>query len=136
MLIDDAAAVLRRLRASNGEIGRATAIAEAPPAPADLSSRGVRRWLATVGRAADDLLALHALREGAEPSWSDSVRAVRERHEPLTRGELAVTGGDLQALGAAGPRIGELLAALLDRVLDDPSLNQRDTLLAVARKML
>jgi tRNA nucleotidyltransferase (CCA-adding enzyme) len=58
------------------------------------------------------------------------------RREPLTRGDLAVTGADLQALGAVGPRIGELLAALLDRVLDDPGLNDRSTLLALARELL
>jgi hypothetical protein len=35
-----------------------------------------------------------------------------------------------------GPRIGELLAALLDRVLDDPGLNDHSTLLALARELL
>jgi hypothetical protein len=89
-----------------------------------------------VGGAADDLLALHALREGAEAPWADAVREVRERRDPLTRGDLAVTGSDLQALGATGRRIGELLAMLLDRVLDDPSLNRRDTLLALAQEMM
>jgi hypothetical protein len=47
-----------------------------------------------------------------------------------------VTGRDLQELGATGPRIGEVLAALLDRVLDDPGLNRRHTLLALAREMM
>jgi tRNA nucleotidyltransferase (CCA-adding enzyme) len=64
------------------------------------------------------------------------VAEIRARGEPLTRGDLAVTGADLQALGASGRRIGELLAALLDRVLDDPSRNDRTTLLALAREML
>jgi len=34
-----------------------------------------------------------------------------------------------------GPRIGRLLAGLLDRVLDDPSLNQREPLIALARRL-
>jgi hypothetical protein len=88
-----------------------------------------------VGRAADDHLALHLLREGAEAPWVEAVHAARERGDPLTRGDLAVTGADLQALGISGRRIGEVLAALLDRVLDDPSLNQRDTLLSLAREL-
>jgi tRNA nucleotidyltransferase (CCA-adding enzyme) len=46
-----------------------------------------------------------------------------------------VSGRDLQALGASGPRIGELLSALLDRVLDDPALNTRDALLDLARRL-
>jgi tRNA nucleotidyltransferase (CCA-adding enzyme) len=135
LLIDDVAAVLRRLRASNAEVGRAAAIAKGPAAPAGTDAPAVRRWLARVGRAADDLLALHALREGAEAPWVEAVHAARERGDPLTRGDLAVTGADLQALGISGRRIGEVLAALLDRVLDDPGLNQRDTLLGLAREL-
>jgi tRNA nucleotidyltransferase (CCA-adding enzyme) len=136
LLVNDAAPVLRRLRASNSEIERAVAVARGPAAPADQDPRAVRRWLAAVGRAADDLLALESLRTGAEPAWGGVVSEIRARHEPLTRGDLAISGADLQALGAAGPRIGELLAALLDRVLDDPGLNDRATLLALARELL
>ena len=136
LLVNDAAPVLRRLRASNSEIERAAAVARGPAAPAGPDPRAVRRWLAAVGRAADDLLALESLRTGAEPAWAGVVSEIRARHEPLTRGDLAISGADLQALGAAGPRIGELLAALLDRVLDDPGLNDRATLLALARELL
>ncbi len=136
LLIDDPAPVLRRLRASNAEISRAQAMAQGPAAPADLDPRAVRRWLATVGGAADDLLALYALRAGTEAPWAGAVQEARERRDPLARGDLAVTGSDLQALGASGPRIGETLTALLDRVLDDPGLNRRDILLGLARELL
>jgi tRNA nucleotidyltransferase (CCA-adding enzyme) len=136
LLIDEAAPVLRRLRASNAGIERAAAMARGPAAPAGTDPRAVRRWLAAAGSAADDLLELHALRAGAPAPWTDAVRQVRERREPLTRGDLAVTGRDLQELGVTGPRIGELLAALLDRVLEDPSLNRREALLALARGMM
>ncbi len=136
VLVDDAAPVLRRLRASNAEVERAAAVSRGPAAPSGGDARSVRRWLAAAGRAADDLLALELLRTGAEAPWARTVGEIRERHEPLTRGDLAVTGADLQALGAAGPRIGELLAALLDRVIDDPSRNVRSTLLALARELL
>jgi tRNA nucleotidyltransferase (CCA-adding enzyme) len=135
LLLGDAAPTLRRLRASNAEIERAAAIARGPEVPAGADARSVRRWLAVTGRAADDLLHLHRLRHGTDEPWAKRVRQVRERRDPLSRADLAVTGADLQALGATGPRIGELLAALLDRVLDDPSLNRRDTLLALAREM-
>lgn len=132
LLIDDPAAVLRRLRASNADIERAAAMARGPGAPAGTDARAVRHWLARVGRAADDLLALHASRTGRPAPWAGEVAAVRERRDPLTRGDLAVTGRDLQGLGFAGPKLGEVLGVLLDRVLDDPALNTRDTLLAIA----
>ncbi len=136
LLLGDAAApMLRRLRASNAEIERAAAMARGPARPAGGDERSVRRWLATVGRAADDLLALEALRTGGAASWAEPAARIRERGDPLARGDLAVSGRDLQAIGASGPRVGELLGALLDRVLDEPALNQRDTLLALAREM-
>jgi len=134
LLLDDAAGVLRRLRASNADIERAAAIARGPAAPAGSDARAVRRWLSTVGRAADDLLTLYALRTGGPAPWAGEVAAIRERRDPLTRGDLAVTGRDLQPLGLAGPRLGEVLGVLLDRVLDDPALNTRETLLAIARE--
>jgi tRNA nucleotidyltransferase (CCA-adding enzyme) len=135
LLTDHAAAVLRRLRASNAEIERAALLARGPAEPAGSTAADVRRWLSAVGRGADDLLELYALREGRDAPWSATVRGVREHGEPLARGDLAVSGTDLQALGASGPRVGELLTTLLDRVLEDPSLNQRDRLLALAREL-
>ena len=135
LLLGDATLALRRLRASNAEIGRAAAMARGPDAPQAEDERAVRRWLADVGRAADDLLRLHQLRHGATPAWAATAARIRERGDPLARGDLAVTGADLQELGATGPRIGKVLGLLLDRVLDDPGLNQRDTLLALARGM-
>lgn len=134
-LTGDGAPALQRLRASNAEASRAAALARGPAAPASGDERAVRRWLSQVGPAADDLLAIHTLGHGAEAPWAPAVAAVRARHDPLSRGDLAVTGRDLQALGASGPQVGGLLAALLDRVLDDPALNRRDILLALAREL-
>jgi tRNA nucleotidyltransferase (CCA-adding enzyme) len=79
---------------------------------------------------------LYRLRRGSEPAWLNTVTAIRKRGDPLTRGELAVTGRDLEALGLGGKRIGETLAKLLDRVLEDPGANTRDRLLALTRETL
>jgi len=128
--------VLRRLKASNVEIERAAAIERGPEQPAQLLPTSVRRWLSQVGSAAPDLAALWRLRTGKEPSWSPIVQQIRERGDPLTRAELAVSGNDVQALGASGPEVGRVLSALLDQVLEEPSRNQRDQLLPLARKLL
>src|SRR5262249_13029940 len=109
LLLDDAARPLRRRRASNADIERAAALARGPAAPTGLDPRSVRRWLAAVGRAADDLLDLYALRYGAPAPWADEVAAIRERRDPLTRADLAVDGRDLQSLGLSGRRIGQVL---------------------------
>jgi tRNA nucleotidyltransferase (CCA-adding enzyme) len=134
LLTTDPAGLLRRLRGSNAEIARAAAVAAGPAEPGRSDEVAVRRWLAVVGDAADDLAALGRLRSGKEPAWLATVTAVRERRDPVTRGDLAVTGRDLEELGLSGKQIGETLASLLDRVLEDPSVNTRDRLLALARE--
>jgi tRNA nucleotidyltransferase (CCA-adding enzyme) len=128
-------AVLRRLKASNAEIARAAGIEKGPEEPQALDQRSVRRWLAAVGPAADDLSALWVLRHGGEaPPWAAAMAEIRRRGDPLTRIDLAISGTDLQQLGIQGPRIGQTLAALLERVLDEPTLNTREFLLAIARE--
>lgn len=136
LITTDPAAGLRRMKASNTETDRATAIVRGPAEPPAADDVSVRRWLSRVGTAADDLLALATLRRGGPPAWEAAVNAIRERGDPLERGRLAVNGADIQALGVSGPRIGEILAALLERVLERPSLNTRERLLALAREML
>ena len=133
-LCRDPAGVLTRLRSSNSRIERAAAASAPPQPPGDAGDdRAVRRWLASAGASADDLLALHRLRTGSDAPWAARVRAIRERGDPLTRGDLAVTGRDLLAAGIPpGPAVGEALERLLERVLDDPALNRKDALLAIA----
>jgi tRNA nucleotidyltransferase (CCA-adding enzyme) len=134
LLSDDPAGLLRRLRASNAEIARAAAMAAGPAEPSGDDEVAVRRWLAAVGGAADDLVALHRLRRGEDPGWLGTVAAIRGRGDPLTRGDLAVSGRDLEAIGLSGRAVGETLAALLDRALEDPAVNTRERLLALARE--
>ena len=134
LLADAPAGMLRRLRGSNAEIARAAAMAGGPHEPPGDDEVAVRRWLAAVGRAADDLVALHRLRHGTDPAWLATVRTVRERGDPLTRGDLAVTGRDLEAIGVRGRSLGATLAVLLDRVLEDPSANTRERLLELAQE--
>ena len=56
----------------------------------------------------------------------------------LDRSKLAVHGDELMAeLGVpAGPHLGRILDALLERVIADPGLNDRATLLLLAEAML
>ncbi|MFL5401931.1 MAG: CCA tRNA nucleotidyltransferase [Gemmatimonadales bacterium] len=135
LLCSRPAAALRRLRASNAEIERATGIERGPASPAGSDERSVRRWLASTGAAADDLMRLWQLQHGGEPPWSPLTQEIRRRGDALTRSELAVSGTEIEALGVSGPAIGQILAHLLERVLDDPTLNSRDALLALARTM-
>jgi len=107
---------------------------------ADATPREARRFLARHG---DELaldLAEHRLadlRAKVVPAEAlDEAERFRallhsERASPHTLSDLAVDGSDLIAAGfAAGPELGRTLDQLLSRVVDDPSLNTRDQLLA------
>ena len=126
--------VMRRFKGSNAEIRRAEAIDRGPARPQSTAPGDVRRWMAVVGEATNDLVTLATWRGLKEDGWIREVAGVTSRGEATSRGELAVNGDDLRTAGvAAGPAIGIALGQLLDAVLEDPALNTREQLLALAR---
>jgi tRNA nucleotidyltransferase (CCA-adding enzyme) len=135
-LSGDPEGTLRRLRCSNAEIERGRRIGEFREAwPAVVTDASVRHWLAEVGAAADDLLAI-ALAEGWGGEVADVAARVRHSHAPLTLADLALRGTDLVKLGVPeGPDIGVVLDALLDLVLEHPELNTREALLHEVTKL-
>jgi tRNA nucleotidyltransferase (CCA-adding enzyme) len=57
----------------------------------------------------------------------------QEWQQPVALADLAVRGDDLMAAGLPeGPAIGAALRKLLAAVVDDPSQNERETLLRLA----
>lgn len=109
---------------------------------------GVRRFIQRVGTdAIDDLFTLREadnLGSGV-PVDAHELGSLRARVDAelaaavvLDRSRLAVRGDDLMAeLGLpAGPRLGRILDELLDRVIAEPKLNDRATLLLLAESML
>jgi tRNA nucleotidyltransferase (CCA-adding enzyme) len=131
-LASDPASLLTRLKCSNKEIERGRGIGEwrdKYPDPKHLPE--VRRWLSGVGEYADDLLALPQVRTASLSPLPKVVASIRAAKDPLTVKDLAVTGDDLLAAGVRpGPEVGETLQRLLAEVLEDPTRNTRDRLLA------
>jgi tRNA nucleotidyltransferase (CCA-adding enzyme) len=131
----DPMAVLQRLKASDQEIGRAVALMAGPHEPEGVGPVATRRWLSAVGDAADDLVALWEARNRAQFSWAGTVREIRERGDPLTRGDLAIGGNELVEMGVtAGPEVGAILEQLLWAVVDEPGLNTREQLVGMVEK--
>lgn len=131
--------ILRRLRVANDHTRAVEVWVQAvsmlpvdPPSGADL-----RRWLASVGapfaQAASQVAA--AARGPRYRGFEPRVRAALARQPVLRVEQLAVRGGDLLALGLDGPRVGSTLRSLLDLVLESPSRNRRDELLAIAHRL-
>lgn len=66
----------------------------------------------------------------------ERVEALRAKDQAFCIKDLAIDGNDLAALGwPRGPVMGKVLAELLEAVLDDPGLNTRPGLLAIAGKL-
>lgn len=108
----------------------------------------VRRFMRRVGE--ENLEVLFALREAdcrsrgplTSQEELDKLDELRERvqreqraQRTLKIGDLEIGGDDVMAeLGIpAGPRVGDLLGALLEKVIDDPTLNRRHVLLELLR---
>lgn len=141
--------VMRRLKSSNADTERVTRLVRHQPDlfPPDAPDAGIRRWLRDVG--ADLVHDLFRLRfalwraqdagQGAVPEdllerWQKAHRVLNS-DPALATTDLAIGGADLKALGIPpGPRYGAILADLLERVTDDPGLNQREPLLEIVRR--
>jgi tRNA nucleotidyltransferase/poly(A) polymerase len=108
----------------------------------------VRRFLKRVGaRHLDNLFALRRaddIGSGADPDDANQL-VFRARLDAelraaaaLDRYALAIDGDDLmRELGLVpGPLLGRMLDGLVERVMDDPALNERATLLLLAQGML
>lgn len=145
-----AAALMTRLRHSNARTDRVARLVRAGlevPDP-DRAPASLRRWLSRHGpERLGDLTRLWAAsarieRRRGRPEAADRVveawRALRRElaaGPPLTEGDLALDGRDLIRMGLRpGPRFGRILEHLLDRVLEDPSRNSRETLESLARE--
>src|SRR5690606_11025805 len=128
--------LLGRLRASNAEVEHVASLVRLQSAlfPPDAPDAGVRRWLQHVEpQRVHDLFRLRIALWRAHPvaggerdlceRWRHA-HAVMLTHPPLTTGALAIDGADLKRVGLRpGPQFGEILRALLERVVEDPSLN-------------
>ena len=117
------------------------------------TAAAVRRFIAKISQDGESLEALDELFDlraadnvgSGLPADAGRLDALRARvAEALAEGvvldrrDLAVDGTDLMAeLGLeAGPRLGRILDAMLERVQADPTLNDRPSLLLLAQGML
>lgn len=117
----------------------------------DWSDSAVRRWVRKVHPSNLDALFALARADIAgkgnakAPMDAAVIEELRSRVEaleataatPTSTQTLAITGKDVMSLGVPqGPGVGRILKDLLEKATDDPSLNERDTLMALARESL
>ena len=111
----------------------------------EVSEAGVRRFLSRVGvEYIDDLMKIREadrIGSGVPKAVPYKLRHLRfmiekVRRDPLSPKMLAIDGSDLMKQGVTpGPRMGMILAILLEDILDDPSHNTKDYLLKKAKEL-
>ncbi len=86
----------------------------------------------TLGKGLDVTAQLAALEE-----LRGRIEAAFVAGSALNASDLAISGGDLLCFfeGGPGPWVGALMRHLLDQVLEDPALNDRERLLALAQEL-
>ena len=111
------------------------------------TDKAIRRFVAKIGK---DLiyklldLRLADNRGGKHPKSIKGVLKMRARVKeelakkpPFGPKDLAVTGHDLMEMGfPEGPKMGKCLKQMVEMVLDDPKLNTKEQLLAIAKQMV
>jgi tRNA nucleotidyltransferase (CCA-adding enzyme) len=142
--------ILRRLKFDNDTIDKVTKIVRYHDQAIELSDRGVRR---AINRMGEDIfpmiLQVRRADVSAQSAYKkeeklqrliyieDIYRGICSRGEAVSLKSLEVTGSDLIALGMQpGRQIGEMLRELLELVLDDPALNQKEKLLAICKEKM
>jgi tRNA nucleotidyltransferase/poly(A) polymerase len=142
-------AILRRLKLPNGLIDEVVHLVRHHMFAYDdsWSDAAVRRFLARVGE--DKVEPLFALRlaDGSGivglPVDPRSLEPFRRRIDTVLAQshafglrDLAIGGAELASIGVPkGPAMGRMLAELLEAVLDDPGLNEKERLVAIARNL-
>ena len=122
---------LKRLKLSNAFYRRAYAAATVPlPAPEE---RAVRLFLRETGNADAAIAAASARGEPEARQVAELSAKISSEGGPVTMRTLAVNGKKLRDAGfPEGKPMGLLLSALLEAVTADPTLNNEQTLLALA----
>ena len=95
----------------------------------EVSEKNSRRLLAKYGELCECAVVLHGSRELLK-----LVKEQRTKNPCLKIADLAVSGGELKELGFEPRRIGEIMAYLLESVIDEPDLNERGALISLARE--
>lgn len=125
--------ICRTLKRSKERRQRAEALAASWQAPLPGSRAEIKRGLCSLCPElwAPSLLARGVLTgENTAPAAALAEDILRKK-EPYRICDLAVGGDDLREHGISGRKTGRALTALLDRVIEAPSLNRRETLLGL-----
>lgn len=140
--------ILKRLKFDNKTIEKVLIIiTEHMSAYNNMKNRTLKKFISRVGvDNLEDLFQLQIADSKGHKKDADfspilkrreEVKKILESGEPFTVSQLKINGNDLITLGfKPGKYIGVILNELLEKVMEKPELNNRDSLLKIAREKL
>lgn len=119
------------LRCDNETKQTVCSLCQAVSEPIPGSRAAIKRFLSRYG---DEIFSLYIplaqVMSGADKTFlTEGYSAAKQNSEPYSIAHLAVGGDELLALGLKGEAVGRTLNRLLDAVIDNPALNERDKLI-------
>lgn len=127
--------VAHALRLSN-EQKRILTLLATPAEDFELSSLSARRFLRHYGNEAKAAARMLTLLGIITPEIEAVISAEAEKRPCLSLRSLAISGSDIISLGlASGKEVGAMLSRLLDAVIEDPSLNEKEKLIDIAKEL-
>lgn len=137
MSAQDTEKALIHLKASNREKKEITLLSSGlGNIPYDNTPVSIRRLIKKYGK--ENILPLFTLRraygytEEEDIRYEEKVKEELKKDPALEIKDLDITGKDLEAIVKPGPEMGRMLNYLLDEVIKNPRLNNRDDLLKLA----
>ena len=95
-----------------------------------LSDKNARRLLSVLGECAEGAAMLRG-----NATLASLIADERAKKPPICIADLAVNGNEVISAGVPPRAVGEVMSSLLSIVIDEPSLNAKDTLLAHAKRI-
>ena len=138
--------ILNRLKSSKDLIGKVSILIETHMTHHDgFGEKGLKRLLAKVGE--EEIFTLLELQKADRLCSSkdeniddllireERIKNILEEREVYEENQLAIDGNDVIELGyAQGKIIGEILAYLLEEVLENPKLNKKEILIEMIKE--
>ena len=136
--------ILNRLRCSKEFISEVAMFVREHMFYSDIKEKGIKRLLKRVGE--DNIFNLMELKRadmncknGKNSSLIDEniekIKEILENKEPFKKEHLAVDGNDIIKLGyKPGEIIGEIMDYLLESVVKEPKINNKDDLIEITKK--
>ena len=124
--------ILKNLKADNQTIKDTENLYKILSSPVPKTKAEIKYLLRDYGLDSfSDFCSANSLYISENPILSAQFNEILENNEPFCINQLDISGDDLKKHGLSGIEIGQTLDRLLNHVIIDPSLNQKDKLLTL-----